>query len=96
MGKKQKNKKGGPRFSQEAKAEAIRLVRERIGTQEQVATSMGISSRTLRNWIKEDNVTPLTPDERRYLKKLERENQRIKLELEILKKARTFSVKHRS
>ena len=106
MGKKKKKRKTtkgqilGPRFSDEAKAEAIAaLVRGDVDP-EGLAKGLGVTTRSLRRWRHEvedaEARQPLTKEERRKLRELERENQQLKLENEILKKARTFSAKHRS
>jgi transposase len=102
MGTKKRQTKDalGPRFSDEAKAEAIAaLVRGDVDS-EGLARGLGVSTRSLRRWRNEiedaEARQPLTKEERRKLRELERENQQLKLENEILKKARTFSAKHRS
>jgi transposase len=106
MGKKKKNKKTtkgqvlGPRFSDEAKTEAIAaLVRGDVDL-EGLAKGLGVSTRSLRRWRVEiedaEARQPVTKEERRKLRRLERENRQLRLENEILKKARTFSAKHRS
>ena len=102
MGKKKKKTKKplGPRFSDEAKAEAIAaLVRGDVDV-EGLAQGLGVSVRSLHRWRNEiadaEARQPLTKEERRKLRELERENEQLKLENEILKKARTFSAKHRS
>jgi transposase len=95
-----KRKPTGRRFSEEAKAEAVALLERGDVTQEQLAAELGVTSRTLQNWRRQlqeaEEATPLTAEERRRLKRLTAENKRLKMELEILKKARTFSAKRRS
>lgn len=95
-----KGKPHGERFLEEAKAEAIALLERGDVTRQQLAEELGVTTRTLNNWRRKlqeaEEATPLTASERRRLKRLTAENKRLKMELEILKKARTFSAKRRS
>ena len=98
MGKKKK--RNGPHFPLEAKRKAVEALERGDVKREELARDLGVSERSLHRWReqveKADGVKPLDPEERKRLKKLEKENERLKLEIEILKKARTFSAKHRS
>ena len=96
MGTKGKSK---PRFTAEAKREALEMLERGDVTRGQLAKDLGVPPSTLWRWQQKrdaDTGTPLSAKERRRLKNLEKENERLKLENEILKKARTFSVKRRS
>lgn len=94
-----KGKPHGPRFAIEAKIEALKLLDRKDVTIEQLSASLGVTTRTIRNWreqVERRGENPLSAAERRRLKRLEAEVERLKLENEILKKARTFSAKRRS
>jgi transposase-like protein len=60
----------------------------------QIAEELGVSDQTLRNWIGADAAAQgkgrLSPDEKEELKVLRKENKRLRMEREILKKAATF------
>jgi transposase len=88
------------RFSDEYKAETVRLIQnsgKRIG---QVALELGIGETALRRWINQAEVEAgrgpagaLARNEREELVELRRENQRLRMEREILKKATAFFAK---
>jgi transposase len=85
-----------PPYPEEFKREAIQLVRMTGKSKRQVAEDLGISDVTLRNWIKQaerdEGKRPdgLSGDEREELARLRRENQTLRMEREILKKAAAF------
>ena len=62
----------------------------------QIAEDLGISDVTLRNWVKQaerdagKRPDGLSSDEREELARLRRENQTLRMEREILKKAAAF------
>jgi len=80
----------------EFKAEAVRLVREGGRTISDVAQSLGVTAESLRQWLKQADLDAgrrsdgLTSDEREELRQLRRENQRLRQEKEILKRAAAF------
>jgi transposase len=81
-----------PPYPPEFRAEAIRLVRSGGVTQSQVARDLGVSTFTLRNWLRQTEIDAgeregLTTDEREELRRLRRENRVLREEREILKKA---------
>ena len=88
------------RFSAEYKAETVRLVQrsgKRIG---QIALELGIGETALRRWVEQAEVEAgrrpegaLKRSEREELVELRRENRRLRLEREILKKATAFFAK---
>jgi len=83
----------------EAKIDALKLLERGDVTVEQLAATLGVTSRSIRRWreqIERLGANPLSAAERRRLKHLEAELERVKLENAILKKARTFSAKRRS
>ena len=85
-----------PPYPPEFRREAIKLVRISSKSQHQIAEDLGISDVTLRNWVKQaerdEGKRPdgLSTDEREELARLRRENQTLRMEREILKKAAAF------
>ena len=85
-----------PPYPPEFRREAIKLVRISSKSQHQIAEDLGISDVTLRNWVKQaerdEGKRPdgLSTDERDELHRLRRENQTLRVEREILKKAACF------
>jgi len=84
-----------PPYPPEFRAEAIRLVRSGGLTQSQVSRDLGVSTFTLRNWLRQTEIDVgeregLTTDEREELRRLRRENRVLREEREILKKAAAF------
>ena len=87
------------RFTDEFRAEAVRLARESNRTVKAIAAELGISATCLRNWLSE------TPSEKQpttkgrvlsleeQVRQLKRENERLREEREILKKATAFFAK---
>jgi transposase len=64
----------------------------------QVARELGIHDSTLGNWVKQDEVNRgeragLTTDEHGELSELRRENARLRMECELLKRAVAFWVR---
>ena len=64
-------------------------------SQHRIAEDLGISDVTLRNWVKqaerdEGKRRMVSTDEREELARLRRENQTLRMEREILKKAAAF------
>ena len=85
-----------PPYPEEFRREAIELARISSKSQRQIAEDLGISDVTLRNWIKQaerdagQRPEGLSTDEREELARLRRENQTLRMEREILKKAAAF------
>ena len=92
-----------PRFQRpyppEFRREAIRLVRATGRRYQDVARELGISSESLRLWIKQDEVDAgerddgLTTSEREELRRLRKQVRELEAEREILKRAVTFFVR---
>jgi transposase len=90
------------KYSPEFREQAVELVRATGKTIAQVARELGINDTTLGNWIKADDaergvpdksgLLPLTAAERAELTQLRRDNAKLKVEREILKKAAAFFV----
>jgi transposase len=75
---------GGPRkFSQEFRREAVRLARESGRSVRAISAELGISDGSLRNWLRE-------PSLEEEVRQLRRDNERLREERDILKKAAAF------
>jgi transposase len=85
-----------PPYPPEFRAEAVRLYRSSDKSLKKVSDDLGISSESLRAWLKQTDLDTgvrtdgLTTEEREELRKLRRENRVLKEEREILKKAAAF------
>ena len=82
-------------YSPEFRLEAVRLVKESDRKVVDVARDLGITSESLRTWIRRYEIDNgqregLTTSEREELQRLRRENRTLKEEREILKKAAAF------
>ena len=82
------------KYSDEFRAEAVRLARTSGQSIRQVAVELGISNQTLGSWLREEAATdrsgPLTAAERSELLALRRRVRVLETEREILKKAAAF------
>ena len=86
------------RYTAEFKADAVKLATMSGANITQVARSLGIADGSLRIWIrqsKEQEAGGLTLNEKAELKRLRKENQRLREEKEILEKATVFFAKNR-
>ena len=97
MGKPQR------RFRKEFEVEAVRLVETSGRTQRQIADDLGVGLSTLRRWLekhREKELEAPPPDRQEdiaaELKRLRRENEILRQEREILKRAATFFAKEGS
>lgn len=85
-----------PPYPLEFRAEAIRLARMSSKPHAQIARELGMTSETLRLWLKQADQDEgkrsdgLTSDEQEELRRLRRENRILREEGEILKKAAAF------
>jgi len=85
-------------YAAEFKAEAVRLFRTSGQTLRGTAEHLGVSVEALREWVKQGAVDAgeqpgLTSEEREELRRLRRENQVLRMERDILKKAAAFFVR---
>lgn len=94
--KKQRGRKS--RYSDDFKAEAVRLCRVDGRSQNQIAKSLGINQTALNRWVRESEVAsaPVAKEVSEELRALREECRRLKLEHEILKKAAAFFAKNQS
>jgi transposase-like protein len=88
------------KFTAEFKAEAVRLCQVGDRGVGQVAKDLDLTETALRDWVKRAEVdagkgapSALTTAERDELVQLRRENKRLQMEREILKKAAAFFAK---
>ncbi len=89
------------RFPAEFQAEAVRLVLTTDKSMLQVARDLGISEKTLGNWVRRERERherdelpgALSEHERLELKRLRKEVAELKVEREILRKAAAYFAK---
>jgi transposase len=96
MGKKRQRRS----FSDEFKAETVRLVRESGKSVGTIARELDLTETALRRWVEQAEVdakhgrtSALTTDEREELGQLRREVKKLRMERDILKKATAFFAK---
>jgi transposase len=87
-------------FTAAFKADAVKLVRAGGRSVGQVAKDLDLTETALRQWVRRVEIEigegppgALTQAEREELVKLRRENKRLQMEREILKKAAAFFAK---
>lgn len=93
-------RKKRPRHTSEFKAEAVSLHHASKQSLQKTALSIGIGKSTLARWVQQAEIAAgggrpaaLTTDERAELILLRRENRRVKLERDFLKKVSAFFAK---
>jgi len=98
--RKKKQRRARRSFTAEFKTEAVRLCRVGDRSITQVAADLDLTETALREWVKRADIDAgngpegaLTSDERAELTQLRRENKRLQMEREILKKAAAFFAK---
>jgi transposase len=87
-----------PHYPPEFKREAVQLYRTSDKSISRVAEELGVSTESLRRWVKQHEIDEgeregLTTSEREELLRLRRENRTLKQEREFLKKAAVFFAK---
>jgi transposase len=83
------------RFTREFKIETVKLVTDSDNSVNQIATDMGIHPNTLYRWVQQYSEKPQEAfpgtghmtSEAEMIRQLKRENERLKMERDILKKA---------
>jgi transposase len=88
-------------FTKEFKRDAVELVRTSGRPIAQIARDLGIYDSTLGNWVRQDAIDRgeregLTTEERARLAELERDNARLRMERDLLKRTVAFWVKETS
>ena len=91
-------KRGPTRFTAEFRSEAVRLARESERPLKDLAAELGVSGTTLRNWMRLVPTEQQTSQGRvlsleEQVRQLKKENERLREEREILKKATAFFAK---
>jgi transposase len=84
-----------PPYPLEFRREAVQLLRSSGKSPKEIATDLGVSDQTLRNWATQEDVDVgrregAKSEELEELRRLRRENRILREEREILKKAATF------
>lgn len=99
MERSQAKKRARRSFTAEFKADAVRLCRAGDRGIRQVARDLGLTETSLRTWVRRADAAPgpatgaveaLSRAEREELTRLRRENRRVTMERDILKKATEF------
>lgn len=91
-----KNRRPRRQFDDEFKAGAVRLVLDEGRSVGQVARDLDLTESALRNWVERARAdrtqgrTGLTTEERDELRRLRKENRRLRVERDVLKKAAAF------
>ena len=86
-------------FTDDFKAEAVRLVLDEGKTVNRVAKDLDLTASALRVWVERARAdrthgkTGLTSEERAELARLRKENRTLRMERDILKKAAAFFAK---
>jgi transposase len=87
-----------PAYPDEFRREAVQMLRAGR-TPRELAESLGVSQQTLRNWRRQEQIDRherddgLTSIEQDELRRLRRENARLKQERDLLKRAAAFFAK---
>ena len=96
------NKQKRPKYTLEFKKDAAKLVIEKSYTREQAATNLGTSKSALSRWVRAEQgptkestgkSASINLDSHAELQKLRKENEQLRREREILKKAAVFFAK---
>jgi transposase len=100
MNNKAKQKR--PKYTLEFKQDAAKLVNEKGYTHQQAADSLGISLSAIGRWVRAERGTSkgstgkqanITLNDHAELVRLRKENEQLRMEREILKKAAVFFAK---
>ena len=90
-------KKTRRRFSNEFKAETVKLVKQSNRSMADIAMELGINSKSIGEWVKraEESSQSIEEDERAELRRLRKEVHELRMEKEILRKAAFFARENR-
>jgi transposase len=90
-----KKKKTRRRFTDEFKSETVKLVKQSDRSMSSVAMELGISAKSIGEWVRraEESGDTVDEDERAELKRLRKEVRELRMEKEILAKATAFFAK---
>ncbi len=83
-------------FTPRERAEAVKIARSSKKSVREVARELGINEKTLGQWVTQANARDIDPDGtmstsvRAQLRELQKENARLKRDLEFEKKAKAF------
>ena len=85
------------KFTDEFKAETVKVIQTSGRTVGSVARELSIGETAVRRWVKQAEASgsadTLTVDERSELQRLREQNQELRMETEILRKATAFFAK---
>jgi transposase len=98
LGEDQQARRTRRKFSDEFKRDAVEIVRSSGKPIAEVARELGIYDSSLGSWVRQDEINRgeragLSSDESRELSELRRENARLRMERELLKRAVAFWVR---
>ena len=93
-------RQGPQKFSEEFRREAVRLASDQKRSIPELSVELGVSTTTLRNWLRSVPREKPTSAGRvlsleEQVRRLSKENERLREEREILKKATAFFAKER-
>ena len=90
-----KKKKTRRRFTEEFKAETVKLVKQSDRSMSSIAMELGINAKSIGEWVRraEESGETVDEDERVELKRLRKEVRELRMEKEILAKATAFFAK---
>jgi transposase len=96
-----KQRRSRRQFTAEFKRDAVDLVRTTGRPIADIARELGIYDSTLGNWVRQDRIDRgeqdgLSSDEQARLRALERENAKLRMERDLLKRTVAFWVKEQS
>lgn len=84
---------GRTRYTEEFKRGAVAQVKERGFSVQDVASRLGVSTKSLYDWIKEFSKSPQQNEQDVEIKNLRKELARVTEERDILKKAAAYFAK---
>ena len=84
-----------PPYPEQFRREAVELVRKSGRPIKEIASDLGVTDQSLRNWVKQADVDHgrthgVSSEEKEELRRLRRENRILREEREILRKAAAF------